>query len=188
MRIALVTIALASLSALACAKSNEVKAQLATFNAERTPDKLLERGRAFAAVGDTTRAEEYYAAALEAGAPDKQVVPLLLEVCVRDQRFRAAIEYARGYVTRHPDDMRARYILGTLFQAIGDAKSARAELEAVVARAPNQPDPHFALALVLRDDERDVVAAEGHFKEYLRLAPNGEHADEARASIMRAMP
>lgn len=172
----------------ACAsRSSEIKAQLQTFNAERTPDKLLARGKAFAAVGDTTRAEEYYAAALEAGAPDKEVIPLLLEVCVRDSRYRAAIEYARSYVNRHPDDVRCRYILGTLYQAVGEGKSARSELEVVVKTAPEQADPHFALALVLRDD-RDLVAAEGHFREYLRLAPNGSHADEARASLMTAMP
>jgi tetratricopeptide (TPR) repeat protein len=171
-----------------CSKNGEVKANLQTFNSERTPEKLIARGKAFAAVGDTTRAEEYYAAALDAGAADKDVVPLLLEVCVRDQRYRAAIEYARSYVERHPDDIRGRYILGTLYQAVGDGKSARSELEVVVSKAPEQADPHFALALVLRDDERDLVAAEGQFREYLRLAPNGAHAEEARASLMRVVP
>jgi tetratricopeptide (TPR) repeat protein len=184
----LLSLALIALALAGCAKNSEVKANLQTFNNERTPDKLLARGKAFAALGDTTRAEEYYAAALEAGAPDRDVVPLLLEVCVRDQRYRVAIEYARSYIDKHPDDIQCRYILGTLYQAVGDGKSARTELEAVVTRAPDRADPHFALALVLRDDERDLVAAESHFKEYLRLAPNGSHADEARASLMRAMP
>jgi len=172
----------------ACSKGGQVKANLETINAERTPDKLLARGKSFATLGDTVRAEEYFAAALEAGANDREVTQLLLEVCVHDQRYQAAIEYARAYIAHHPEDVRCRYILGTLYRAVGDPKAARTELELVVVRAPAEPDPHFALATVLRDDDRDLVAAEGQFREYLRLAPNGEHAEEARASLMRAMP
>lgn len=173
--------------ALACApKTPDMRATMATFNAERTPDKLVARGKAFAALGDTTRAEEYFGAAIEAGADEREVMKLLLEICVRDGRYRAAIEYARPYVQRHPEDVRCRYVLGTLYQAVADAKAARAELEQVVRAAPDDPDPHFALALVLRDDERDLVSAEAQFHEYLRLAPNGAHAEEARASLLRA--
>lgn len=173
---------------VACAsKEAEVHANLATFNSERTADKLLARGKAFAALGDTTRAEEYYAAALDAGANEKEVMTLLLEVCVRDGRYRAAIEYARPYVSKHPEDVRCRYVLGTLYQAVAEPKNARSEFEVVVQTIPNEPDPHFSLAMVLRDDEHDLVAAEGQFREYLRLAPNGNHAEEARASLLRAV-
>lgn len=177
----------AALLAACASKSAEMRANLDTFNSERTPDKLLARGRAFAALGDTTRAEEYYAAALEAGGNEKEIMRLLLEVCVRDGRYRAAIEYAKPYVQRHPDDVRCRYVLGTLYQAVSEPKSARSELEVVVRTMPDEPDPHFALATLLRDDERDLVAAESQFREYLRLAPNGNHAEEARASLLRVV-
>lgn len=174
--------------ATACAsKESQLKANIAEYNAERAPDKLLSRAGAFALVGDTARAEEYYAAALEAGAPDSKVVPALVEVCIRDGRYRAAIEYASPYVNRHPTDLRMRYVLGTLYQGIGDARSARAQLEVVVGKSPEQPDPHYALAILLRDDAGDLVAADDQFREYLRLAPHGTHADEARASLMRAV-
>jgi tetratricopeptide (TPR) repeat protein len=169
----------------ACASKNaQMKATMDTFNSERTPDRLIARGKAFAALGDTTRAEEYYAAALENGGDEREVMKLLLEVCVRDGRYRAAIEYARPYMQRHPDDVRCRYVLGTLYQAVSEPKNARSELEIVVKSLPEEAEPHFALAMVLRDDERDLVAAEDQFREYLRLAPNGNHAEEARASLM----
>lgn len=173
---------------VACASKNaEMRATYATFNSERTPDKLLARGKAFATLGDTTRAEEYYAAALEAGGNEKEIMTLLLEVCVRDGRYRAAIEYARPYIQRHPDDVRCRYVLGTLYQAVAEPKNARTELEVVVHTMPDEADPHFALATILRDEDKDLVAAEGQFREYLRLAPNGNHAEEARASLLQVV-
>jgi tetratricopeptide (TPR) repeat protein len=173
---------------VACASKNaEMRANLATFNSERTPDKLIARGKAFSALGDTTRAEEYYAAALEAGGNEKEIMTLLLEVCVRDGRYRAAIEYARPYIQKHPDDVRCRYVLGTLYQAVAEPKNARTELEVVVSTMPNEADPHFALATILRDEDKDLVAAEGQFREYLRLAPNGNHAEEARASLLQVV-
>ena len=58
---------LCSLSACAATPGEKMKADVTEFRKEGTPDKLFERGRAFAAVGDMTRAEEYLAAAMEAG-------------------------------------------------------------------------------------------------------------------------
>jgi tetratricopeptide (TPR) repeat protein len=183
-----VTLAVSTVAITGCSsKAQQLRADIQEYNSERTPDKLVARGRAFAVVGDTTRAEQYYAAALEAGASETEIVPILVEVCIRDGRYRAAVEYAGPYVKRHPGDLRMRYVLGTLYQGIGDARSAREHLEAVVGKSPDQPEPHYALAILLRDDVSDLVAADDQFKEYLRLAPNGPHADEARALLMKAV-
>lgn len=182
----LVAVAALGLAAGCSSKGQQLRANIAEFNAERTPDKLVTRAKAFAVVGDTTRAEQYYAAALEAGAPDTLVTPLLVEVCVRDGRYRAAIEYAAPYLRRHPTDVAMRYALGTLYQGTGDVRGAREQLESVVGKRPDQPDPHYALGILLRDDVSDLVAADDQFREYLRLAPMGVHAEEARASLMRA--
>jgi tetratricopeptide (TPR) repeat protein len=154
-----------------------------TFRKEQAPDKLLAEGKALAALGDSVRAEEYLAAALAGGGNDKEIVPILVQVCVNDGRLRSAIDYAEPYVQRHPDDTRARYLLGTLYNGIGAFDRARAEYEAVVSAAPDVAEPHWALALLLRDDVNDPNQATVQFREYLRLAPTGPHADEARASI-----
>ena len=45
--------------------ADKVKDDLAQVKAERAPDKLVDRGLAFANVGDLTRAEQYLAAALD---------------------------------------------------------------------------------------------------------------------------
>jgi predicted Zn-dependent protease len=175
---------------LACQASigTRVRADVHAFQKERSLDKLMDRGRAFAAVGDTTRAEEYLSAALDAGGDEAAVTPLLLSVCVRDGRYRMAIEYARSYLVRHPSDRRLRFVLGTLYAAVGESASAQHELEHVARADRDNADVQYALAVVLRDQQSDPSRADQHFREYLRLAPGGEHADEARASLLQEVP
>ncbi len=159
-----------------------------TFRKEATTNNLLDRGRAFAAVGDTTRAEEYLAAALDQGADAREVMPLLFEVCVRTGRYRSAIQHGENHLRKHPDDVRTRFIVGTLYVAIGETKEAKSNLEAVATARPNDAKAHYALAVLARDNENDVVEADRQFREYLRIEPNGAQAEEARASLLKRMP
>jgi Flp pilus assembly protein TadD len=161
---------------------------LAIMRKGEQPQKLIEEGRAFSVVGDTTRAEQYFAAAIAHGADEAAVIPLIIKVCVRDGRYELAIDYAQHYTQKHPGDAHMRYLLGTLYAAIGDGGRARRELEFVVGAKPNDPEPHWALAKVLLDQGKDPVLADGQFREYLRLAPTGAHAEEARASLTQEEP
>ena len=177
---------LLSLILVACggASANEnPREKLAIMKKGEQPAKLVEQGRAFASIGDTTRAEQYFSAAMAHGADETAVVPLIVKVCVTDGRYELAIEYASRYAQKHPADVRVRYLLGTLYAAVGDRSRARSELEYVVTAKPNDPEPHWALAKVLHDEGKDPTLADGQFREYLRLAPTGTHAEEARASI-----
>jgi uncharacterized protein HemY len=159
-----------------------------TFRTEGSTDKLLDRGKAFAAFGDTTRAEEYLAAALDQGADPREALPLLLQVCVQTGRYRSAIQHAENHLRKHPDDIRTRFVVGTLYVAIGETKDAKSNLETVVSARPDDAKAHYALAVLARDNENDVVGADRHFREYLRIEPNGAHAEEARASLLKRMP
>ena len=168
--------------------AQQAQADVATFQKEATTKNLVDRGRAFWSVGDTTRAEDYLTAALDQGADPKQVLPLLLEICVQTGRYRSAIQHAENHLRKHPEDTRTRFVLGTLYAAIGETKDAKSALETVVAQEPNQPQAHYALAVLERDNENDLVAADVHFREYLRIEPKGSHAEEARASLLKRMP
>jgi tetratricopeptide (TPR) repeat protein len=163
----------------------DVKARIATMKEEDTPDKLLDRGKAFASMGDTTRAEQYYAAAIARGGSEVGIEPLLLSVCVQDGRYRVAIEYAEQYLKTHANDLRVRFLLGTIYEAVGDPARARSNLQIVVDGHPEDPDAHYALAILARDGDHDPVAADQHFREYLRLNPRGPHAEEAQASLLK---
>ena len=180
---------LAALATPACASkpSERVARDVATVRTERTPDKLVARGVAFASVGDLTRAEQYLAAALDAGADPNVVLPKLLRVCVTSGNHRAAINYATPLLQRHPEDANLRFVVAELRAVTGDGAGARADLEQVVARAPDEPAPHFAFARLLKDQLGDTVGADREFRAYLRVAPAGEHADESRASLLLAV-
>ena len=178
--------ALLALALVACggASANEnPQEKLAIMKKGEEPAKLIEQGKTFAAIGDTTRAEQYFSAAIARGADEANVIPLIVKVCVTDGRYELAIDYASRYTQKRPADIRVRYLLGTLYAAVGDRGRARSELEYVVTAKPNDPEPHWALAKVLHEEGKDPNLADGQFREYLRLAPTGAHADEARASI-----
>lgn len=180
---------LGAVLAVGCASAPEQRLQsdVHAFQNEQEPAKLTARGRAFAAMGDTTRAREYFDAALQAGGDDAELTPLLLGVCVRDGRYRLAIDYAERYVRKHPRDERMRFVLGTLHAGIGEPSAAQAELARVVTTSPQNSDAHYALAVLLRDQQNDLLGADRHFRAYLELKPNGEHSEEAKSSLLQAV-
>lgn len=184
---------------VACAPTAAQKAEadMASIRKESDAKTLVERGKGFAAIGDPTRAEEYLASGIEAGADPRDVLPLLIDVCVKTGRYRSAIQHGENQLRKHPHDMRTRVVVGALYAAINESKQARQVLEHVVADArdaevPPPPVPpslraqaHYLLAVVARDGENDVVDADRHFREYLRIEPGGAHAEEAKASLLK---
>lgn len=204
-------------AALGCAPTakQRAEAEIAAIRKESDADTLLERGKAFAAIGDHTRAEEYLASALDAGADPREVLPLLMEVCVKTGRYRSAIQHGENHLRRHPNDHHTRIMVGALYAALDEAKHARAQLERVLGDMPDDDElddedeevaaspaaegeageeaalraqAHYILAIVARDTDRNVVEADRHFRAYLRIAPNGSHAEEARASLLKRIP
>ncbi len=55
----------------------------------------------------------------------------------------------------------------------------------MVKDKPDMAPAHFALGVLLRDEQGDLVQADLHFREYLRLDPRGAHVDEARGSLLK---
>jgi tetratricopeptide (TPR) repeat protein len=162
-----------------------LKANAQVVQRESTPKRLVEKGDAFAAVGDTTRAEQYFAAALSAGGPPTFVTRRLIRVCVADQRYHVAIVYAENHLRRYPDDREVRFVLATLLAGVGDAAAARQHFEQLEQTSPEDADVHFALAVLLREDFRDLAGADRHFREYLRLSPTGADAAQARTGLLK---
>lgn len=178
------------LGATACMKTpgSKVEADVKKVQSEREPDKLVERGKGFARLGDLTRAEQYLSAALEAGAEPKTVLPMLLRVCVEGGRLRVAIKHASDYLANHPGDVKLRYLLGTLHKAVGEPEEARKQFDRVLEEDPSNAEAHYALAVIDRDTNNDLVRADYHFREYLRLRPAGPHAQEAQGSLLKGVP
>jgi tetratricopeptide (TPR) repeat protein len=152
---------------------------------DRDPKLLLERGKAFAEVGDLLRAEQYLAAAAAAGAEDREVTPPLLRVCVALRHHRLAVEYAEAALGRHPKDAHLRFLTGALYVSTGDRERARVHLTTAGRELGADPEVQFSIAVFFRDQLSDPPKADPYFREYLRLAPGGNHRDEALASLMQ---
>jgi tetratricopeptide (TPR) repeat protein len=151
-------------------------------------DELTKKGEAAASVGDMTRAEQYFAAALGAGGEEKFLVQRLLVVCVADERYPVAIKYADEYLERHPGDVDVAFASASLHAAVGDWASARRLLEFVLQKRPDWSEAHFALATVLREQGDSPSLADVHDLEYLKLSPNGPLAERARARLAGGTP
>jgi tetratricopeptide (TPR) repeat protein len=158
------------------------------MKSEHSTDKLVGRGRAFASVGDLTRAEQYLSAAIEVGGDPASILPELLRVCIAANRYRVAIAYAAPWLQRHPRDRKLRFLVAALRSGIGDASGAGVDLERLVTEAPGDSRAQFAYAVLLRDQLGDPGRADGHFRAYLRIEPDGPHADEARAALLETVP
>jgi tetratricopeptide (TPR) repeat protein len=147
-------------------------------------EALFARGEMFAQAGDHTRAEQYFAAAIDAGGKPSAILPHLLKACVASGHLRLASEYAEAELQRSPNNARLRFVSGALRAQLGDGPLAREHLVRAATDLPNDPSVQFSVAAFFRDTMVDRVNADPYFRHYLELAPKGEHADEARASLM----
>ncbi|HEY6458645.1 MAG TPA: hypothetical protein VIY73_00800 [Polyangiaceae bacterium] len=179
---------LASCASSSPGSGKQIQEDLATMRSERSPDKLAARGHAFATVGDMTRAEQYLSAAIDAGGDPAVLLPELLRVCIASKRYRVAIDYAAPWLRRYPSDTKLRFVVASLRSSIGDAVGAKTDLQEVLANTPDDAPAHFAYAVLLRDQLGDLGDADHEFREYIRLAPAGPHAEEARAALLKTVP
>jgi Flp pilus assembly protein TadD len=113
------------------------------------------------------------------------VLAPLLKVCVIAKRYRVAIDYAAPVLRKHPRDARLRYVVASLRASVGDVTGARADLDKVIELSPDDPQVRFAYGVLLRDQAGDLASADTQFRAYLDLEPEGEHAEEARASLLK---
>jgi tetratricopeptide (TPR) repeat protein len=189
-RTAVLLLATVAVTAAGCGanRGDRVRETEKTVQREQTPEKLLERGKLFARVGDYTRASQYLNSALDAGAPPSEVLPVLMKVYIVSGRFRLAIQLGEQQLTKTPEAHSLRFLVGTLYAAIGDNDRARENLERVVRAQPGHAEAHYALAVLLRDGTHDLVGADEHFRAYLKLEPTGPHAEEARGSLLQEVP
>jgi Tfp pilus assembly protein PilF len=160
-------------------------ATLPGASAAPTPSgrQLVEIADLLAERGERARAGQYLELAQQTGVPERELLPRMLKLYVADGQLRLAIDRAEQYLRRHPGDTKLRLCLASLYSAIEDPSALR-ELNRVVSDEPNNADAHFALAgLTPKASERDR-----HYRAYLTLAPEGRHAEEARANLLQEVP
>jgi len=169
------------LSALGCA-ANTVPPK--TGSMTLTTEELLSIADVAERMGDNQRAQQYLLAARRAGAPAQRVLPRLMHLLVEDGQYRMAIAILQEHLRAHPNDLAMRGLLADLYNATALTADAITEYKRVLYADPKDAPAHFALACLLREQGLDPGNADRHFREYLALAPRGEHAEEARSQLL----
>ncbi len=146
-------------------------------------EELFAQGLQLAQGGDLTRAEQYIGAAIVRGYPKDRALPLLMRVCIAASRLRVAIGYAEPYLDEHPRHWSLRLVVGSLYLSLDEPVKARRHLETVLRQKPDEPEAHYLMGLLMRDEVGDPTAAHRHFERYLELAPEGEHHEEAAHAL-----
>ena len=159
-----------------------------TMREQRDPEKLTRAAEAWAAFGEPGRAAQYFELALENGGNEAKNFPRLIATLIRDKQYRAAVLAAEERLRSHPADASLRFVTGGLHASLGDTVDARREFETVIRAEPSNAEAHYALAVVLREGQRDLAAADLHFRRYLELSPEGPHAEEAKSLLLSQVP
>lgn len=172
-----------ALSGCAPVIGTSIEGDAAIVKRSATPAALKQHGDVAAAVGDFTRAEQYYSAALAAGGDSRVLVRRLLEACVQDRRYRLAVDYAERHLRLDPGDVEVRFAMANLYAAIADGQMARQNFEKVLRQRPDDAEAHLAYARLLGAEGTDQPLADEHLRAYLRLCPDCAHIDQARAAL-----
>jgi tetratricopeptide (TPR) repeat protein len=144
--------------------------------------QLFEWGRHAAQAGDSLRAEQYLASAIEAGFDETRALPILLGACLRGSRLRSALDHAEPYLLRHPEDNALRYLVATIHLSLGQTEAARLHLQELLHTVSNNADAHYLLGIL--ETASSPPDANNHFRTYLTLAPSGGRAAEVRSRLI----
>lgn len=128
-------------------------ATLTAMEAQTIAQELARRG-------DLTRAEQYALLAIERGAARRQLLPLLVQVCLRASRLSAALEHAWPALHASPDDRHLRYLVATLYAALARPLDAQREVTHLLRDEPNDARA-LALQRVLQRMPSERTTAEG---------------------------
>jgi len=172
----------------ACVGTPGAPPEYAKADARPQGRQLVQIADALVEHGDRVRAAQYLGWAQKDGVPAHEVVPRLISLYAEDGQYRLAIDTAERYLRQRPSDARIRKCLGALYLAIDELDAARSHFETLVRETPDDPDARYALASTLRASGSQLARADEQYRAYLALAPDGRHAEEARASLLTKLP
>jgi hypothetical protein len=100
-------------------------------------------------------------------------------------RYAEAAEHLGRAADGLPSNGALQRDVGILLSRLGQPQGARQHLERAAALLPDDPPTHRELGRLLAQPGGDPVRARWHLDRFLRLAPEGTGAAEARALLQR---
>jgi Tfp pilus assembly protein PilF len=148
--------------------------------------ELCRLGKEQMRTGDSLRAQEYFATAIDSGADADQVLPDLMRAAISGMRYQAAIRYFEDFGSLMSSAHRAELgvVVGVLYLGVEQPERARTAFETALKLQPNNARAHFLLGQILREELADYAGSDAQFRAYLALEPNGENVAAARAGLL----
>ena len=118
------------------------------------PEVYAFYGSALLATGDQVGAQEAFEHALRDDANNFDANLRMGMLLRKDEQYDRALKYVRHALEVRPGDVGVRYQLATIELSMGKVEEARAQLESLVAEAPNFTEAHVSLATVYYREKR----------------------------------
>ncbi len=97
--------------------------------------------------------------------------------------YLKAIDYYQKALDYNPKNSDVRTDLAISYYNLGKVDKALEELNKVIANDPRHALAHYNKGIILWQGKNDLEGSQKAFEEYLRISPNGQFSDEAKASI-----
>lgn len=147
------------------------------------PNLGLEYARALMSQSRFVQAEREFGRACGALACDAETLALWADALLENGRFEEAAARYREAVAKGPELVAPRHRLGRLLLLVGDAASARAELEAAASLAPGDAAVTLDLGRA-REAAGDALRAEASYRASLKLDPDLSRAHHALGTLL----
>ncbi len=148
---------------------------------------LIELAQVFISERDFLRARQYLAIAEQHPSGEQyrdELFKLAMVIAVRSQQYRDAIARCEQRL-RDKEELGVRVLLANLWEALPDLRAAERERQLVLI---HHPEAHEQWVELARFYERSFLPsardlAKRSYERYLKLAPDGKVAAQARAAL-----
>ena len=147
-------------------------------------EAYLRLGIAWMDLQQLDKAEQTLRHALEINPRTPIALFALGEIYLRQRKYEDAEKVLRQGLVIEDHAWQGHFALGRLYWSRGDIVSAGRQVGLTIQLNPNLAEAHLLAGNILLRGKRREDAVE-QFQEYLRLAPDGEYAAQAREAIER---
>ncbi len=145
-------------------------------------------GYAFSQKKDDKQAEENWKKALEIRGDHPETLNSLATLYNVQKRFdEAAAISAKAAASAPAGNADAVYNQGIILWNAGKIAEAKVKFEEATAADPNHADARFQVGMALLNEGK-VPEAVASFEQYLKMAPTGQFASQAKAMLAQLKP
>lgn len=148
---------------------------------------LLEKGREYAALGQSVRAEQYFLAAARSGANSATVFELIIETCVASGRLGSALRHVEDFLRKNPDDPRLIQLAASLNEALGHDEAARQLVLSLTRSEAITPEGSLFIAEFFDRAGTDRQEAIARYQRYLSQTEPENQAPWAAPALRRLL-